>query len=296
VALHRCFAALYRCFEALHRRCAALHRSNSPPTRKTCAFSPPESNKPGSNVAIAAAAPITGAKEALSMPILPRTARPLIDWVELRTDLWKADPASIGLDGSEVTELIGLLAAAAAAEEAADLARAEAQAATLRLHTEAESLRAQAASMVATIKAFAETEDDPDVYAAAHLPPDRPKSPLGPPAAPQITSAVLHPDGTVRLKWRGSRKGGTFFQVYRTLTALDGTVGSPTLLASTTDKFWTDQDLPSGLRGVQYYLIARRTGGVSGRSGLGTLQFGSDGAFAGEAAMAVNSATSTLAA
>jgi hypothetical protein len=235
-------------------------------------------------------------KEGSAMPVLPKTDRTLIDWVELRTDLWKADPASIGLDGSEVTELIGLLAAAAAAEEAADLARAEAQAQTLRLHTEAEALRAQAASMVATIKAFAETQDDPEVYAAAHLPPDRPKSPLGPPAAPQITSAVLHPDGTVRLKWKASRKGGTFFQVYRTLTALDGTVGSPTLLASTTDKFWTDQDLPSGLRGVQYYLIARRTGGVSGRSGLGTLQFGSDGAFAGEAAMAVNSATSTLAA
>jgi hypothetical protein len=133
--------------------------------------------------------------------------------------------------------------------------------------------------MVATIKAFAETEDDPDVYAAAHLPPDRPKSPLGPPAAPQITSAVLHPDGTVRLKWRGSRKGGTFFQVYRTQTMLDGTAIGPTLLTSTPEKIFVDRALPAGLRRVDYFIQARRTGGKSDRSGLASLQFGSDGAF-----------------
>jgi hypothetical protein len=212
------------------------------------------------------------------MPILPRTARPLIDWVELRTDIWKADPASIGLDGSEVTELIGLLAAASAAEEAAELARAAAQAATLRLRTEAESLRAQAASMVATIKAFAETQDDPEVYAAAHLPPDRPKSPLGPPEPPKSLSATLLVNGVVRLKWRASRKGGTFFEVYRTQTALDGTTTGPTLLTSIPDKTYIDRTLPSGLRRVEYFIQARRTGGISDRSGLASLQFGSDGA------------------
>ena len=213
------------------------------------------------------------------MPILPRTARPLIDWVELHTDLWKADPASIGLEGAEVTELIALLASASAAEEAAELARAAAQAATLRLNTEAEALREQAASMVATIKAYAETQDDPQVYARARIPPDRPKAPLGPPEAPRNVSATLLVNGVVRVRWTGSRKGGTFFEVYRTATNLDGTTARPTLLTSTPDKTYIDRDLPSGLRRVDYFVQARRTGGKSDRSPLASLQFGSDGAF-----------------
>ncbi len=213
------------------------------------------------------------------MPVLPKTDRTLIDWVEQHIDIWKADPASIGLDGAAVTELISLLAGASAAEEAAQLARSAAQAATLRLHLEAEALREQAASMVATIKAYADTQDDPNVYSEAQIPPDRPKAPLGPPEAPHSVSATLLVNGVVRLAWKGSRKGGTFFEVYRMLTTADGQRGAPTLLTSTPDKTWTDRDLPAGLRQVEYFLIARRTGGVSDRSGLASLQFGSDGAF-----------------
>jgi hypothetical protein len=84
------------------------------------------------------------------------------------------------------------------------------------------------------------------------IPSDRPKAPLGAPPAPTAVRAILQNGGAVRLKWKGTRKGGTLFLIQRALVG------------------------PDGQRGIHYRIIAQRSGGRSGPSNLATLSFGTE--------------------
>ncbi len=210
------------------------------------------------------------------MPVLPRSDRTLMTWMQTRLPAWGEDPAAIGLDETRVIELAALAEEAEVALLAAEQARQAAEDATLRLHEQAAALRARASAAVGAIKAHADTTDDPNVYAAASIPPDRPKAPLGPPPAPTGVSTTLEPGGTVLVAWRGTRKGGTTFAVERALVDADGTIGPFTLIDTTTDKSWRDTAVPAGQRGVHYRIIAQRRGGRSSPSNLATLSFGTE--------------------
>jgi len=188
------------------------------------------------------------------MSVLPNTRLGRIEWFEQRLAAWAADPEAVGLTVDQIMALTPLVTAARTSYQAAQVARAESRGATLSFHTAEEALVATGRDLIATIKAFAETSDDPNVYVLANVPPPAPLSPAGPPNPPTDVRGAINSDGAVELKWSGSLAFRTFYDILRRLE------GEPawTLIDSVGAKSFLDSSVPVGATSVQYRVRAKR--------------------------------------
>ena len=186
--------------------------------------------------------------------VLPASREQMITWFSDRAAAWAADPAGIGLTTLQVSDLAAKIAASQSALGDANAARIASRDATVVYYTETDDLRSFGADLIKTIKAYAETTNNPGVYAAASVPPPSPPTPAGPPDKPTDFEAELLSGGGLRLSWKGSVSQSAYFSVFRkTESETDFT-----LLDSPKDKFFDDNTIPAGANSVTYYIQARR--------------------------------------
>ena len=184
------------------------------------------------------------------MPLVPKNPADQITFYTSHVPTWQSDPEAIGLSNSTVAGLSADLLAAQAAFLAAREARNQARAATLAYRTAVRALHARGSGAIATIKAFAQSTDDPNVYSRSHLSAPRRGGPIAAPAAPVNVSATISGNGALTLSWEARASGastGVFFQVYRREN-----FAAWTLLASTADTAHVD---PAPLAGDSGYAV-----------------------------------------
>jgi hypothetical protein len=185
---------------------------------------------------------------------VPETQQATIDFFSARVADWAKAPAAIGLSAATVAAVSARLAEARAALAAAQAARVAAMAATLVLRQAMDELRRVGGDAVKTIRVYAESTGDTQVFVDAQIPPVSPPTPTAPPAAPtRLAATILAPFG-VGLSWRGRTGGGVMFGVWRRI----GGAGDFTLIDITRARRYEDTTLPAGTGRVDYYIAAHR--------------------------------------
>lgn len=201
------------------------------------------------------------------MAILPETIIERIEFCESHRSAWESHAEQLGLSTVQVESLQTALAAARAAFDAAQRARAAAQAATTLLHGNADALALVASSIVRTIKTTASNSDDADaILALGRIPPRADAAPKGAPGKASNIEIDLVGTGAVQLSWtarNASASSGAFFDVLRKLPgetsyvsigACEGTT------ARTRTITFIDDTLPASAaaQGVRYIIVPRR--------------------------------------
>lgn len=211
----------------------------------------------------------------MTNPVVPGGRDDMIAFYKAHQAAWETHQALIGVTPAAILDFKTKVEAALSGQDAATAARQSSKIATGALNTAAEALRTTGAAMMATIRAFAETTNDPNVLELAEIPAPKPPQPVGPPEQPLITSSSIRSyDGAVMLKWSGSIAGGTSFNISRKLDA-----GPTTLLANVSGaKNFTDTTIPECTTTALYSVIAVRGGLASQPSDGVTVRFAGEGA------------------
>lgn len=203
------------------------------------------------------------------MSLLPDDRLGRIEFFEERIAQWTAEAASIGLTETQVTDLEQRTQAARAAYAAASLAATKRKAATAKLRNEAGTMRVLGAALLATIKAYAETTQDPSVYEKALIDAPSPRGDGTPPDQPTDLRAALTTDGALVLSWKGKGPAGTRYDVTRMLPG----EADFSVVGDTNKKRLTDASIPAGTSQAMYRVIARQTDFAVGSTIL-TVRFG----------------------
>lgn len=152
------------------------------------------------------------------MGVLPTTRSGQLEWFEARINGWILRAPEIGITTAQANSLKALVMAARTASTAADTARAAAKAATETFYNAVTAMRTPGRAYIATIKAFAEATENPNVYALAQIDPPAPPTPVPAPDMPTDFTGSVSPTGVVTLTWSATRSGvssGVFFIVAR---------------------------------------------------------------------------------
>lgn len=171
--------------------------------------------------------------------------------------------------------MLGARAAYNAQQVAIDAARA----ATLTSNSSVAAMRTSAGDTIRLIRAFAETQPDPNaVYALANIPAPATPSPRPAPGTPDNFRVELTNSGAIVLKWRCRNPAGTSGTVYHVSRRIGG-VGEFTDLGTIGTRTFTDDTVPSSAatQGVVYVVQAQR-GDLYGEPSLPlTVTFGQGG-------------------
>ena len=131
------------------------------------------------------------------MAILPESRLGRVEFFEAHIAAWVAGAGAntIGLTAAQTTALNAKITAARTAYNAMIVAREASKAATQAFYNAEAALSDNGAALLATIKAFAETTANPNVYVLAQIPPPAQPSPAGAPTNPTDLGAFLENDG-----------------------------------------------------------------------------------------------------
>lgn len=229
------------------------------------------------------AGPVTSHDGDFAMGTLPETVIGQIEFCEAHNGVWAAAPTTIGLTAAQVTALTTATTNARKAFNDAGIARSASKAATTKLHTDAGTMRSQAADLIRQIKAFAELQAVPgSVYAAAQIPAPTPPTPMPAPGKPTDFSVILNADGSVTLSWASAESAastGAFFAVSRKLPGMAAFVGIGGAPGSTTEvrrASFTDATIPASAaaNGAQYIVQGFRGTRAGESSDAVIVQFG----------------------
>lgn len=207
-------------------------------------------------------------------PVLPNSREAMIQWFAQRITTWAATPTAIGLTAAQMATLATKLNTAGNHENAAFAARIASKSATVNYYNSSDDLRNFGSDLIKTIKAFAETTNNPAVYALANVPPPAAPAPLGPPATPTALVATLDTAGQIAVKWEGSRVGGTSFTIERSLS---GATGPWSIVGVSEERSFLDVAVPRGVDAISYRVTASRAGGSSTPSASVSVLFGNTG-------------------
>jgi hypothetical protein len=198
------------------------------------------------------------------MSVLPATKLEQIQFCETHNPIWAAQGAAIGLTSAQVAGLVTLTTAARASYSAAQAARQASKGATTTFHNNTQSMRNVAADLIAVIKAYAESKNDPNIYAIAQIPPPAPPTPATPPTQPTAFAVILEPSGALTLSWESENSAastGGFFTVQRRLGAggfYQTIGGTPGVGGGGRRNTFTDDTLPSGTPTLSYIVTPKR--------------------------------------
>lgn len=193
------------------------------------------------------------------MSTIPASRPEQIDFFEQHAAVWANDPAAIGLASAVVSELNGLTQQARASFVSVQALRQAALAGTTSYHTATDAMRAAGAAAIDSIRAYAKTTGDDEVYALAQIPPPQQRDPAPPPAAPAEITLSVQPNGSIVVKWKITQpvKGAEIQTVIQ--RRLNNT-GPWENLGVTGLKTFTDSTVPAGAELVTYMLHATRGG------------------------------------
>lgn len=220
------------------------------------------------------------------MSVVPDKDLEMIQWFELRQPQWAATPTAIGLSASQCTQLGALVAAARKAYNDQQAAKAAAKIATQTFVQAANGknpagLRVVGADLVKTIRAFAETTNNPAVYDKANFAPPSPPSPLPPPSQPTDVTATIEPTGGLTLRFKATSPGaGAVYLVKRKLAG-----ESEFTLIGTADpdsrgnkfKSFLDDSIPAGANNFEYVFQGKRGSVFGPESAIFLVRIGTGG-------------------
>lgn len=216
------------------------------------------------------------------MARLPATRIGKVRYFETHVPTWEARAAEIGVGAPAIEHLAALTLAAREAFQAAQEARATAEAATQAFHRAVAAMNSAGVGVLSTIRVYAESTDNSGVLDVALVSPRAPGSPLPPPGKPSRPTVELLLSGGVRLGWTcknppGSE--GTIYEVCRRVGApgTPGAWGPLTFLGTTGRRSFTDETIPRGTTSLIYQITAVRSTARGEPSQL-SVNFGVEGA------------------
>lgn len=193
------------------------------------------------------------------MAIVPDSRIGKITFYEAHATLWKDHALELGLDVDDATKLLDATTQARAAYNDSIQARDAAKAATQDFYTDTAAMATLGSAMLATIKSFAETTQNPGVYSIAQIPPPAAPSPIPAPGTPMDFTVLLSQSGAIELRWKCNNPPGSVGTIYECRRRIGGT-GSPfVFIGASGVRSFTDDTLPSGSTGVTYELTAVRS-------------------------------------
>jgi hypothetical protein len=197
------------------------------------------------------------------MPIVPADRLSKIEFYEAHLAPWTANAADIGLAPSAVTALGVRIASARKAYDEHVAAAAAARAATQAFY---DSVRAMhnapgaGADMIQTIKTYAQTTSDPNVYVLAQIPPPATPGSTPPPGTPFDFTVRLLQNGALELKWKCNNPSGTSGTIYEVSRRLGGSTSGPfEYVGPTGVKTIIDDTVPSNSGPITYKITAIRS-------------------------------------
>ena len=113
------------------------------------------------------------------------------------------------------------------------------------------------ADMIQTIKTFAQTTNNPNVYVLAQVPPPAAGGVTPPPGTPFNFTVGLLQNGSLELKWKCSNPSGTVGTIYEVKRSIGS--GAFTFVGATGVKTFTDDSLPAGATPCTYQVTAVRS-------------------------------------
>lgn len=198
------------------------------------------------------------------MGLFPSTRLGKVEFYEARVGKWTENSNAIGLSALSVSNLATLVADARAAFTAAEEARLASKDATAAFYNAVKAMHSgpgAGSDMVDTIRNFAATSDNPNVYQLASIPEPTSPSAAPPPGTPFDFTVGLLQDGSIDLKWKCNNPagvGGTIYEVRRRPVGGGGGGGFSFVGASGSRRF-IDGTIPSGSSGVTYQVTAVRS-------------------------------------
>jgi hypothetical protein len=212
------------------------------------------------------------------MAILPRKDSDLLNWVSSRSELWQENAAFLNFTTAQITAWQALINEAQVANQAAEQACNASKAATSALRDSIRTLRRETGELIDQVRLTADRAENPvKVYNRAQVPEPTPPSPRPAPEAPRDLSATLDAStGDLKLTWKASGNSGTVYTIRRRVTTSTGTTASE-VVGVTGSKRFTDDDVPTGARSVQYTVQGARGRSIGPESAILTIAFGRGG-------------------
>jgi len=212
------------------------------------------------------------------MTVVPEKRLEKIEFYEAHIAPWTTNATAIGLTGEQVTALDGLTTAARNAYDNAVAARQASKTATQAYYDAVTAMHAGPGAgqdMIDTIRNYAQTGDDPNVYTLAEIPPPATPSAAPPPGTPFDFNINLLQDGSVRLNWKCDNPSGTQGTVYEVLRQ-DSGESTFTFVGAAGSRTFTDGSIPAGAAPVTYRITAVRST-LRGNPAQFTVSFGAGG-------------------
>jgi hypothetical protein len=183
----------------------------------------------------------------------PQSRRQQIDWLLARIADWTANAADIGLDPTQVSAFSAALSQVQTARDDALATRTLAKGKTQTFYGMADPVIETAGGMIKTIRGYAATSGEPNVWELAHIDPPATPSPVPAPTIPTDIVTSLNNDGSIAITWTAKNaapNAGTAFTVHRKLEGQS----AYTQLATVGVRAFTDETVPPGTPSVQYMI------------------------------------------
>ncbi len=195
------------------------------------------------------------------MSITPQTRLGKVEFYESHVGPWGSSAVAIGTTVSAVNALSALTSAARKAYGDHLVAQDAAKTATQKFYDTVRAMHdgpGAGADMLNTIKAFAQTTNNPNVYTLAMIPPPAIPGVSPPPAKPTDFRVNLLEDGSLKLNWKCSNPAGTGSTNYEVLRK-SGITTTFTYLGQVGKKSFTDMTIPAGATPSIYQITALRS-------------------------------------
>lgn len=209
------------------------------------------------------------------MTTIPRDYDDAVVWVQDHIAQWLADPAAIGLEMSDVTQLQAMASQAALNRTARNNAQAAASGAVGVFNESAKEMRDFAALQVAKVRTFARGSPTPAVvYEEAQIPAPAKRSPRPAPGTPTQFTVQLIQGGALKVAFKcpnPPRTGALTYRVERQLAPQTPFA----FLNNAKKRAFTDNAIPPGTSLVVYRVTAQSST-KDGLPGQFMVQFGSN--------------------
>jgi hypothetical protein len=207
---------------------------------------------------------------------VPTTKRDMLPWANTHKPLWITNAEQIGLTDAQAAAFKTLVESFESTSGAAEIARQASLDATEADDNAFTALRSVASAYSRIIKGFAESTNNPNVYALAGLKPNAKPGAAQPPIPPAQLTLAVNGDGSMQLKWKVTQPAGVSGVTYQVFRAVNDET-TPVFVGTSTKKSFKDESLPFGTDRVTYWVQPVRGSVVGAISNQFGFRFGAGG-------------------
>ena len=191
------------------------------------------------------------------MTTIPENYDDAVDWVQDRITQWLADPAAIGLEVGDVTQLQAMASQAALNRTARNNAQQAATGAVGVFNESAKTMRDFASLQVARVRTFARASGTPAVvYEDAQIPAPAKPSPRPAPCTPTLFAISLEQSGALTVRFKCPNPPRVSASTYRVERSI-GAQAPFVFLVNAKERSFTDATVPPGSVDVTYRITAQ---------------------------------------